>query len=76
MKTATSATVFRDAVGMRLSVTYSEVDDTTGRIIADNKRVTRVLTDSKDIEAAEVIVALAQDYIDSLVDNVSANLDR
>lgn len=77
MKTATSATVFRDAVGMRLSVTYSEVDDITGRIIADNKRVTRVLTDSKDIEAAEAVVTIAQDYIDSLIDNNSgSNLEK
>lgn len=66
MKTATSTTVFRDAVGMRMSVTYSEVDDQTGTIIADNKRVTRVLTSASDIAAAEEMVTIAQAYIDTL----------
>ena len=66
MKRATSATIFQDAVGMRMSMTYSEIDDVTGQIIADNKRMTRVLTDSKQIEEAEAIIAAAQDYIDSL----------
>lgn len=66
MKTATSATVFRDAVGVRMSVTYSEVDDETGRIIADNKRVTRVLTNDGDIAAAAALTGIAQAYIDTL----------
>ena len=66
MKTATSSTVFRDAVGMRLSVTYSEVDDETGRIIADNKRVTRVMTDSEQIAYAQELINIAQAYIDTL----------
>ena len=66
MKTATSSTVFRDAVGMRLSVTYSEVDDETGRIIADNKRVTRVMTDSEQIACAQELINIAQAYIDTL----------
>ena len=66
MKTATSSTVFRDAVGMRLSVTYSEVDDETGRIIADNKRVTRVITDSEQISCAQELINIAQAYIDTL----------
>ena len=32
MKIITSVTVFNDAVGMRLSATYSEVDEATGRV--------------------------------------------
>ena len=66
MKTATSATVFRDAVGMRMSVTYSEFDETTGRIIEDNKRVTRVMTDQGDIANANALIAAAQAYIETL----------
>ena len=46
MKIITSVTVFNDAVGMRLSATYSEVDDQTGRIISDNQRFDRVITDN------------------------------
>ena len=66
MKRVTSATVFQDAVGMRMSITYSVIDDETGRIIEDNKRVTRVLTDSTQIEQAQAVVATAQAYVDTL----------
>ena len=45
MKIITSITCFTDAVGMRMSATYSEVDDTTGRIVSDNNRFDRVITD-------------------------------
>ena len=37
MKIITSVTVFNDAVGMRMSATYSEIDESTGRVISDNK---------------------------------------
>lgn len=66
MKRATSATVFQDAVGMRMSITYSVIDDDTGRIIEDNKRVTRVLTDATQIAEAQAVIATAQAYIDTL----------
>lgn len=66
MKRVTSATVFQDAVGMRMSVTYSVIDDQTGRIIEDNKRVTRVLTDSTQISEAQAIISEAQAYIETL----------
>lgn len=46
MKIITSVTVFNDAVGMRMSATYSEIDELTGRIIKDNQRFDRVVTDS------------------------------
>lgn len=66
MKRVTSATVFQDAVGMRMSITYSVIDDETGRIIEDNKRVTRVLTDATQIAQAQAVVATAQAYVDTL----------
>lgn len=59
MKTITSATVFQDAVGMRLSATYSEIDETTGRIIKDNQRFDRVITDAGAKEAANALLAYA-----------------
>ena len=68
MKVATSATVFRDAVGYRLSITYSEVDENNGRILADNKRTTKVITDSKEREYAEAIMLAAQNYADTISD--------
>lgn len=66
MKRATSATVFQDAVGMRMSITYSVIDDETGRIIEDNKRITRVITDATQVADAQEVIADAQAYVDTL----------
>lgn len=51
MKIISSVTVFNDSIGMRMSATYSEVDADTGKIISDNNRFDRVITDKamKDI---------------------------
>ena len=68
MKIATSATVFQDSVGMRLSVTYSVVDDSTGKIIEDNKRENKVITDADGRAAAQQIMAYAQSYIETIAD--------
>ncbi len=38
MKKITSVTVWNDSTGTRLSVTYSEIDETSHRIISDNIR--------------------------------------
>lgn len=64
MKKITSATVFFDAVGMRLSATYSEIDDNTGRIISDNQRFDRVITDAEITGAAQSIISYAQSSIE------------
>ena len=63
MKIATSATVFKDGVGMRLSYTFTEIDDGTGQIISDNNRGSRVITDAKIIAKAEDIIAYAQESV-------------
>lgn len=60
MKTITSITVFGDAVGMRLSATYSEVDDATGRIISDNNRFDRVITDREVKVKAQALMEYAE----------------
>lgn len=49
-KIITSVTVFNDAIGTRMSATYSEIDDATGRVIGDNNRFDRVITD-KDMKS-------------------------
>ena len=66
MKVATSATIFQDPVGMRLSVTYSVIDDETGKIIEDNKRANRVIVDPDAKADANKVLAYAQSYIDTL----------
>lgn len=60
MKIITSATVFNDAVGTRLSATYSTIDEQTGRIISDNQRFDRVITDDTAAEAAAALLAYAK----------------
>lgn len=65
IRTATSATVFHDAVGLRMSITYSEIDENSGTIISDNKRVDRVVTGAAK-SSADAVLELAQGFIDSL----------
>lgn len=63
MKIITSVTVFNDAVGMRMSATYSEIDDATGRIISDNQRFDRVITDADARADAQGLIAYATDSL-------------
>ena len=62
-KIVTSVTTFNDAVGVRMSVTYSEIDDETGRIISDNKRYDRVVTDRDVKNASGVLFDYATDSL-------------
>ena len=63
MKIVTSVTVFNDAVGMRMSATYSEIDDATGRIISDNNRFDRVITDAGAKSAAQDLIEYATESL-------------
>lgn len=65
MKVVTSVTVFNDAVGKRMSITYSEVDETTGKIISDNNRIDRVVTDKDAKATIDNLNEFAQDFVDS-----------
>ena len=65
MKVVTSITVFNDAVGKRMSITYSEVDETTGKIISDNNRIDRVVTDKDAKAAIDNLNEFAQEFVDS-----------
>ena len=66
MKTVTSLTVFNDAVGVRMSITYSEIDETTGRVTSDNKRIDRVITSRDTKSAISDLMDVAQDFVDVL----------
>lgn len=63
MKIVTSATVFKDGLGMRLSYTFSEVDETTGKITSDNNRGNRLITNAKITQDAESVLAYAQESV-------------
>ena len=65
MKKVSSVTFWNDAVGKRLSITFSEIDDISGKIVVDNKRMDRVLTDKKAISACNSIANYAQKFVDA-----------
>lgn len=65
IKIVTSATVFRDSLGMRLSYTYSEVDEESGKIINDNVRGNRMITDASVVTEADDIIAYAQQSLEA-----------
>lgn len=71
LKVVTSVTVFNDAVGKRMSISYSEVVEETGKIISDNKRIDRVVTDSAVKRIIDDLNDFAQSYIDSVDASVS-----
>ena len=66
MKVITSITAFNDAVGTRISASFSEIDDQTGEIISDNNRIDRVVTDTTARTHINAIMAYAQSFIDKL----------
>ena len=64
MKIITSVTVFNDAVGMRMSATYSEIDEATGRVVSDNQRFDRVITDADARTAAQALLDYAGESLE------------
>lgn len=68
MKLVTSVTVWNDAVGKRISVTYSEIDESTGKVTADNKRVDRVVTDKDQKASLDTALDIAQEFVDKLTE--------
>lgn len=64
MKVVTSVTVFNDAIGKRMSITYSEINEETGKVISDNNRIDRVITDSAAKGHATALATYAQTFVD------------
>lgn len=63
-KVATSVTLFNDPVGLRMSITYAEVDETNGRILKDNIRLDRIAPSTVK-KTATNLFNIAQETIDS-----------
>ena len=63
MNIVTSVTIFNDAVGKRMSVSFSEIDENTGTVLSDNKRIDRVVTDGNVISLADELKEYAQQFI-------------
>ena len=66
MRTVTSITVFNDAIGMRMSITYSEIDENTGKVTSDNKRIDRVITATEVKSIANELMDYAQEFVDAI----------
>ena len=63
MKKVTSVTVWNDSAGVRLSVTYSEIDPATRKVIKDNVRDNFVLMDDEELTTAANVLTLAQNIM-------------
>ncbi len=64
MKIVTSIGLFNDAIGKRISITYSEINE-AGQVISDNNRIDRVMTDQSAIAHANAITEYAQAFVDA-----------
>ena len=62
MKVVTSVTTWNDAVGKRISITYSEIDE-SGSIISDNKRIDKVVTDNSIKNLIDELMTYAQEIV-------------
>jgi len=65
MKLVAGVTVFQDLVGTRMSINYSEVDD-QGTVIADNKRIDRIITDADLKASAAALMQGAQNILNAM----------
>jgi len=66
MKVVTSVTSFNDSVGVRMSITYSELDENTGTVVSDNQRIDRVVTDAEARALIDGLKEYAQGFVDAL----------
>ncbi len=64
-KVVTSITAWNDSVGKRMSITYSEIDEATGKIISDNKRTDVVVTDNGAKSKIDELMSFAQNVVDN-----------
>lgn len=66
MKVVTSVTIWNDAVGVRMSITYSEIDEETSTIISDNKRIDRIITDNETKQTVTDLFTRAKTFVDNI----------
>lgn len=64
MKKVTSMTVLTTAEGKRLSLTFSEIDE-SGNIVNENKRINKVVVDQGALNAIESLENFAQGIVDA-----------
>lgn len=63
MKKVTSMTTLTTAEGKRLSITFSEIDD-SGNIIKENERVNKVVVNHNALSCISELEEFAQEIVD------------
>lgn len=66
MKKVTAITIWNDSVGKRMSIVYSEIDETKGTVTSDNNRSDIVVLDTDVIESFDTLLEFAQTNVNSL----------
>lgn len=69
MTKVTSVTMWNDAVGARMSITYSVIDETTGTVTADNKRIDRLVLDTDAVKNMQSLMEYAQTFVTAAVNS-------
>ncbi len=64
-KLVAGVTVFQDMIGVRMSINYSEIDD-QGNVVADNKRIDRIITDADLRASAAALMQGAQNILNTM----------
>lgn len=62
MRKVTSITTHTTAEGKRISITFSEIDE-TGKIVEDNKRINRVVVDEEALVHINALEEFAQGIV-------------
>ena len=66
MKKIVSSLATVNANGVqRLSITYSKVDEETGKIVEDNVRINRVVLDETALGAIDILMKFSQGLVDA-----------
>ncbi len=65
MKKVTSVTVWNDSAGRRISVTYSEIDETTHKVVSDNVRENFILMEKTEVKKTDDVLNIAQGILDA-----------
>lgn len=66
MKKVTSVTIWNDSAGRRISVTYSEIDETTRKVARDNVRENFILMADEELAQTDAVLASAQELVNVL----------
>ena len=66
MKKVTSVTIWNDSAGRRISVTYSEIDETTRKVVRDNIRENFILMADEELAQTDAVLASAQELVNVL----------